>query len=422
MTSSPQSNQLKFMQYCPHKEQLKFHAGMGVYSQRALSCGTGAGKTLSGLFEDIRWARAYPGSVGFIFSPTYPMMRRTIFQTLESPLLLGCRYPFSDNPLIRGFSRKDMRLNWKNDSEWWFVSLTDPENAEGANIDYAHIDEARLIHHFNLSWLTVIRRLRGSGRCKVSVDPGIWITTTPDTPGSELFNAVENPITKSPNCRLYRWSIYDNPKLPKDFITEIVRTHTGGFADRFVYGRFAAVGAGSFGFDATIHLREIDPRLLKEIRYGVDFGWTNPTAIVALGYDGDGRVWVFDEVYQRQMRQEDIVQALIELRQKYGEGEVLCDPSNPETIDALRRAELNASGYHAKREDGLREFGGRFAKAGDEQPRIFVSKLCVNLTSELLEYREDVKENDHAVDATRYALKLGPSDEVTRARFLPFRR
>ena len=126
---------------------------------------------------------------------------------------------------------------------------------------------------------------------------------------------------------------------------------------------------------------------MKEIRYGVDFGWTNPTAIVALGYDSDGRVWVLDEVYQRQMRQEDIIQALIEFRQTYGEGEILSDPSNPETIYALRQAGLNASGYHAKREDGLREFGGRFAKAGDGQPRIFISKRCVNLTSELLEYQ-----------------------------------
>jgi hypothetical protein len=45
---------------------------------------------------------------------------------------------------------------------------------------------------------------------------------------------------------------------------------------------------------------------------------------------------------------------------------------------------------------GLQELGGRFAKAGDGQPRIFVSKKCVNLISELMEYKEEVKENDHA--------------------------
>jgi hypothetical protein len=312
-----------------------------------------------------------------------------------------------------------MRLDWKNDSEWWFVSLQDPENAEGANIDYGHIDEARLIRHFNLSWLTVIRRLRGSGRCKVPVEPGVWITTTPDTPGSELFNAVENPVTKSPNCRVYRWSIYDNTKLPKDFITEIVRTHTGGFADRFVYGRFAAVGGGSFSFDSSVHVREIHLGLVREVRFGVDFGWTNPTAILAVCYDGDDRIWVLDEVYERHMKKEDIIKALVEFKQKYGAGPVFCDPSNPETIDALRQAQLNAIGYQGKREDGIRELGGRFPKAGDGQPRIFISKKCVNLISELLEYREDVKENDHATDALRYSLKQALAPPGVGAVMLP---
>jgi hypothetical protein len=39
-------------------------------------------------------------------------------------------------------------------------------------------------------------------------------------------------------------------------------------------------------------------------------------------------------------------------------------------------------------------------------PRLFISSRCINLISELLEYKDDVKERDHAVDALRYALKL----------------
>ncbi len=78
-----------------------------------------------------------------------------------------------------------------------------------------------------------------------------------------------------------------------------MRTHTGGLADRFIHGRFAAVGSGSFPFDSSIHIREqTDKRQLREIRYGVDFGWVNPSAIVAVAYDYDGRVWVLGRVLQ----------------------------------------------------------------------------------------------------------------------------
>jgi hypothetical protein len=117
------------------------------------------------------------------------------------------------------------------------------------------------------------------------------------------------------------------------------------------------------------------------------------------------------------LKTEDLISALQEFVKTYGNGPVACDPSCPETIDAMRRSGLNASGYHFKRQDGLRELGGRIPKAGDGMPRLFISQKCVNLISELLEFREDVKEHDHAVDATRYALKLKPTADFTAFRF-----
>jgi hypothetical protein len=404
--------------YCPHPAQLDFHAGMGIYSQRGVSCGTGAGKTLSGLYEDIRWALAFPGSVGYIFEPSYPMMRRILFPTLESPLLLGCPFPFTDNPHIRTFNRGDNRLDWKNGSQWWFVSLDDAEKAEGPNIDYGHIDEARLILHFDAAWLTVIRRLRGSGRCIIPMTPGLWITTTPDMPGSALFNAIENPETKSPDCRLYRWSIFENPKLPKTFIDEIVRTHTGGLADRFVYGRFATVAAGTLPFDSSKHVKEIDKASIASMRYGVDFGWTNPSCIIATSFDNDGRAWTVDEFYKSQCTDDALANTAVEMQGSWGKGIFWCDKSHPQGIDKLRRAGIDARAYEYRREDGLRELGSRLTPAGDGQPRQFISKRCVNLISELLEYKEDVKERDHAVDALRYSLPIIPIQpvEIRRGR------
>jgi len=65
-----------------------------------------------------------------------------------------------------------------------------------------------------------------------------------------------------------------------------------------------------------------------------------------------------------------------------------------------------------ERKDGLRKLGSlpTTASHGNLQ---FVSKRCVNLISELLEYREYVKENDHATDASRYSFRL----QLKRSRF-----
>lgn len=415
-----------FLRYVPHDAQSYFHAGKGVYSQRACSCGTGSGKTKCGLAEDIRWALEYPGSVGYIFEPSYPMMKRILFPTLESQDFFGCRFPYTQNPYVANFSRDDLRLDWINGSQWWFVSLEDPERAEGPNVDYAHIDEARLVRHFETAWLTVIRRLRKSGRCKVPIDPGVWITTTPDAPGTQLYNAVENPETASTEMQVYRWSIYENPTLPKSFISEIVRTHHGGLADRFIFGRFAAVGAGTLPFDSAKHIREIDKELIEYMRYGVDFGWSAPSAVMANAFDHDGRGYFVDEFYKTETTDEQLLEACVDLEDTWGKGAFYCDGRFPQSIMKLRRGYtkpdgthirgINAIAYTTKREDGLRELNSRFAIASDGLPRQFVSKRCVNFISEALEYKEDVKERDHAIDAGRYSLPIRTVSQVSAKR------
>ena len=405
-----------FLRFCSHLRSCLSLLGE-TFTLKGLALRDWFGKDQSWVaMKILAWALKYPGSVGYIFEPSYPMIKRILFPTLESKDLLGCPYPFEQNPLVAEFSRGDMRLTFSNGSQWWFVSLDDAEKAEGPNVDYIHIDEARLVRHLDTAWLTSVRRLRKSGRCIVPINPSIWLTTTTDSPGSALYNITENPETASPEMKIYRWSIFENLTLTKQFIAEIVRTHTGGLADRFIYGRFAAVGAGSIPFDTTKHVRELDKSLINEMRYGVDFGWSAPSAIVANAFDPDRRGYVVDEFYKTETTDEELAAAAKEMQNEWGKGVFYCDARFPQSILKLCRAGLNAKPYTFKREDGLRELGSRFSVASDGQPRQFVSKRCVNLISELLEYREDVKERDHAVDATRYSLPIVPVSSINIRR------
>ena len=78
---------------------------------------------------------------------------------------------------------------------------------------------------------------------------------------------------------------------------------------------------------------------------------------------------------------------------------------------------VHASAYLHNREDGIRELGARFPKAGDGLPRIFIAKHCVNLISELLEYNIEVKERDHTVDDIRYGIPLKTPPPLGAFRF-----
>jgi hypothetical protein len=142
---------------------------------------------------------------------------------------------------------------------------------------------------------------------------------------------------------------------------------------------------------------------------------------VCIGYDYDDRVYVLDEFYKPMVNKEDLLEKLGDFQALYGRGEVLCDSSEPEAIAKFnaivperRLLSIRALVYLYKREDEIRELGARFPKAGDGLPRIFIARRCINLISELLEYKVEVKERDPAVDALRYALKLRKKIGVER--------
>jgi len=136
---------LRYPRYRGHAKQCEFHDDAYRVFFRLVSCGTGAGKTLCGLAEDVRWCIELPGVVGYVFEPTFRMVERILIPTLESDLLLG--RPLEANGLIRSFNRGTMKLEFANGSVLWFASLEDPERAEDLNIDFAHVDEARLVRN-----------------------------------------------------------------------------------------------------------------------------------------------------------------------------------------------------------------------------------------------------------------------------------
>jgi phage terminase large subunit-like protein len=388
------------IRYFPHEAQLPFHNDRYKVLHRAIIAGTGSGKTEAGVFEDISWCIDNPGIVGYVFEPSYPMVKRILIPKLEK--FLGV--PLETSPLIRNFNKSDLKLDWINDSTLWLGSLDNAESVEGSNVDFAHVDEARLVPDLETAIKVLQRRLRGSGG---GHPIGAWWTTTPDSPGSVLHKFLEDPKTRNIKSRIYRMSIFDNKDhLPEQYVREVVAAHTGGLAERFVYGRFAAVAEGALGFDSTKHVVDVVERArISRWVYGVDFGWTNPAAILAVGLDGDGRAYVVDEFYKSMATDEELISAAKEFAASYGAGPLLCDPSEPQTIEKMRRAGLRAEGAKSKRDDGVRDIGSRLQLHGDRY-RLYVHHRCVNLISELQSYDPTKKERDHAVDALRYALSV----------------
>jgi Terminase large subunit, T4likevirus-type, N-terminal len=405
MTQTQQLEQEVTLRYYPFLKQMLFHRDRYKIRHRAVFSGVGGGKTICGCFEMLSMLLENPKSVGYIFEPTYKMVRRILIPTLESKWLLG--HPIDSNPIVSTYNKSENLIQFIDGQSLWFGGLEEPQFAEGANVDVVLLDEAQYISKFAESQDVVLRRLRGSGKTPRDITCSIVTTSPPPlVPDCRLYDFYENPEKRNLDSKVYRWSMLDNSFLPEKYKQEILATHHGALAKRFVEGLFAPVGTGSFDYDSTIHefSQQLQPDLIQSVIYGCDFGWTNPSAIVCVGFDGDGRAYILDEFYQNRTQTETLISELKEMLAEHGQGKIICDRSSPATIEMLRTADLNAVADESKRDDGIRELGGRFIVQGDGKPRIYVASKCVNLIHEVMVYNSEIKENDHAVDALRYAI------------------
>ena len=103
-------------------------------------------------------------------------------------------------------------------------------------------------------------------------------------------------------------------------------------------------------------------------------------------------VFDLDEFYQNRTQTETLILELKEMIATYGQGKIVCDRSAPGTIELICQADLNAVANESKREDAIRELGGRFIVQGDGKPRLFVLAKCVNWIHEVMVYNSEIKE------------------------------
>jgi phage terminase large subunit-like protein len=370
--------------------------------------GIGAGKTFAGALRAILRSALHPGSLGVIGAPTYPMLRdttqRTFFELLPAWLLAR-------------FSQTQQHLWLSNGSEILFRSLDEPNRLRGLNLAWFWLDEAPLCGYY--AWEVLKGRLRQRG-----YEPFAWATGTPK--GRDGF-ARDFELAPKPGHALFRASTRVNAhNLPPGYIEDL--GYTGAFAAQEVEGQFVAFEGLVYTFDASQrgHLRKPAPdQRFSRVIGGIDWGYTNPAAALVFGLDGDHRAWQLAEFYQRRASLTDVLlPAILDLTRRWDVRTWYCGPDEPEHIAVLDAA-LVGTGLPARAlpaenrvAPGIQTVAGLLALRGDGSRGLYVSPSCERTIAEYGTYRyadalpngrrdpseQPLKQNDHALDATRYAL------------------
>lgn len=167
-------------------------------------------------------------------------------------------------------------------------------------------------------------------------------------------------------------------------------------------------------------------RTIKKTRYGLDFGFCAPTALVKCMFDDERNVYIEEMLYKPGLTNQDLIREMENLKVSKLDY-IHCDNAEPDRIKELKRAGFNARPCKKSRtvEEGI-----NFVK----QHHLHVSRENENLVEELQAYVWDqkdgqeidrvVRENDHLLDALRYVIlseiRIQAPQAVPRA--LLFRR
>jgi len=394
------------LDYEPYSKQLEFHNSPKKF--KAFVAGLGSGKTMAGSVEAIKTMIECPGSFGAILAPTFPMLRDSTIRTFLQLL---------PQSLIKNYGRMEQKIILINGSEVIFRPCDDPttiDRIRNINLGWWWIDEGSLVPEY--AFKVLVGRLRN----KTGPLKG-WVTTTP-----KGFNWIWErwEKEKNPNYHLVRAATTENPYLPEDYVKTMKREYTGVFAKQEIYGEFVGYeGVVYPEFNRLTHVIDAAKIKFSEIIAGVDFGFTNPSAIAIIGFDYDGRAYVIREFYQTHITDTELAkwskENLKEVRR------FIADSANPSGIQEFKNMNMNCKGVVKQSgekeksfvEAGIKRIASRLQSADDGRPRLFVDKSCVNTIMEFENYRyPETKEehpmkelplkiHDHLMDAIRYALE-----------------
>jgi len=275
---------------------------------------------------------------------------------------------------------------FENGSMVEFFSADDEQKLRGRKRTFAFVNEANELLYEDFQQLA----LRTEKKIMLDYNPSesnSWIYQIPD------------------EKKVFIHSTYkDNPFLTKE-IVEQIESYKDSDPD---YYQIFALGKRVHSKQNVYHKwNQLDkkPDYMVDFLYGIDFGYTHPTALVKIWYNMDrNEIYIEEMIYESHLTSQMIIDRMVELGIEI-DVPIVADTARPEIIKDIRDAGFNI--YKAIKDvrDGIMNV---------KSFKVNVSSEATNVIKENENYKfkkvngkitEDViKLWDDAMDAIRYAV------------------
>ena len=365
---------------------------------RVLNCGRRFGKTFLAIEEMVGIAIAKKDRRVCYYAPTRDDAREIAW----SMLIKKCE----NVTTYKNESRLEIRIMTVDGGEssislYGWESVQERGKGRGMANDFIVLDEVAMYRNFWEGWDEVL-----SPTLIDRKGLALFISTPK---GFNHFYDLYCLESKDENFKSFHFTTYDNPHIPPEEIErEKLSKPEDSFAQEYLADFRKQEGLVYKEFDRSKHIFGDGQHVrTSRVMCGIDFGYTNPTAILTVIQDYDNHFWVTAEWYKREKTNAEIIDWAKGIKaEKY-----YPDPAEPDRIEEMKRAGLNVQDVSKDVEKGI-DSVREILKTN----RLHIHNSCQNLISEFESYRyregngignqpeEPVKENDHALDALRYVL------------------
>jgi PBSX family phage terminase large subunit len=369
--------------------------------------GVGAGKTYAGIIRTIlNMTEWNPGEMGAIVAPTRQMVVNVII------------------PEMRQLGLFDPPINWQyNSAHSEEPGIHAPNGSRALVLSADNRKTIERLRGLNLAWFWIDEESEVPPRAREILTQRIrvgqyrngYMTTTPsgmnhtydffvgDHAGEYREVGTADVFECADRLSLLRVPSHANPHNPDDYLDSLEKDHSGQRYEQEVLGdfvKFEGLVYTWFGDENKV-AREALPDTYDETIYGLDFGGSVPSAIVCLRRDGEDW-YAVDEFYQPRVTDDTLVEELQRMHDEHGRGRIYAD-HEPRTIQKLKREGLSVEEADKSVDEGIRHVEGL-------RENLHVAADLQNLVNEFNQYQykdgmdAPLKENDHLMDALRYAL------------------
>src|SRR5690606_6831825 len=361
------------------------------------------GKTLASIIRWIDYVKSGPPGELLMVGKTERTLKRNILDVIQN--IVGARnYKFNRGTgEVYLYGRKV------------YVAGANDERAEnkirGMTLAGAYGDELTLWPQNFFKMLLTRLSVKGAK---------FFGTTNPDSP----YHWLKEDYLDKTNLDMRRFSfkLDDNLSLDPDYVDSLKKEFSGVFYQRFIQGLWVIAEGLVYGeFNPKIMRISYDTmvNMIQEGKFkyyiaGVDWGYSHPMVGNIYGVTHDDRYYHIDEFYETERQTADLADwflkkeaTLLGEKIKY----IFCDSAEPDRIVILKSKNLRATGANKAINSGLNS-----VKVTMKNKRFFISDRCANTLSEFGTYcypekdskqaKKDlpVDENNHSMDATRYAI------------------